>query len=415
MIGARGNNRGAIVSAAGGHLDTDGVLARRALELSRTRMWSQLSSTSTTAAPELRRSLPQPSLIAPARRVVAASIAGVQSAFAPAISQAETWESYFGAHYGFDERIKSVWDNCGVQSRHHVVDPIADADIASWGTERRMQRFQSEAVKLGVSAARGALAQAGVDVAAVDALTVISSTGYGMPGVDIKLAHELGLRNDTQRLHVGHMGCAGGLSGLAAAADAAAASGQVCLLVSVELASLHIQPASKDFEQVISHAMFSDAASAVAVVPGDRGLRVVDRISHTDPATQDMVRLDVTDHGFRIGLSPQIPAVLRGNVAATVTTLLARNGLRVNDVAGWAVHPGGPAILDVIASELDLPADALQSSRDVLRDHGHCSSATAFVVLEEVRRRTALNRGDAVVLMAFGPGMTLYAALLRHC
>jgi predicted naringenin-chalcone synthase len=61
-----------------------------------------------------------------------------------------------------------------------------------------------------------------------------------------------------------------------------------------------------------------------------------------------------------------------------------------------------------------LPADALDCSRDVLRKHGHCSSATAFVVLDEVQRRTALAAGDVVVLMAFGPGMTLLVSLLRQ-
>ena len=373
-----------------------------------------MSSTSTTAVGEGRRHAAQPTRTTPARRLPAAGIAGVSCAFPPAITQRQTWDEYFAGQYGHDERIRAVWHGCGVESRHHVVDPIDDADIATWGTERRMQRFAAEALKLAATAARGALAEASLQGVAVDSLTVVSSTGYGMPGLDVRLAAELGLRSDVERLHVGHMGCAGGLSALATAADAAAARGQVGLLVCVELASLHIQPASEAFEQVISHALFSDAATAVAVVPSQTGLTVVDRLSHTVPGTEEMVRLDVTDHGFAIGLSAEIPGVLREHVGGAVTKLLTRNGVSVGEVAGWAVHPGGPAILDVIADELGLDAGALECSRNVLREHGHCSSATAFVVLDEVQRRAELASGDVVVLMAFGPGMTLLVTLLRQ-
>jgi predicted naringenin-chalcone synthase len=81
--------------------------------------------------------------------------------------------------------------------------------------------------------------------------------------------------------------------------------------------------------------------------------------------------------------------------------------MRVADVAGWAVHPGGPRILDVVRERLGLEEAQLGASRRVLADHGNCSSATVLLVLDEL--------GDVdgpVVAMAFGPGLTLYAALL---
>jgi len=362
----------------------------------------------------LREPAVEPDISARPRQLATAAISGVSSAFAQTITQAETWDRVFAEHYGHDERVRQVWHNCGVERRHHVPDPVADADLATWGTERRMRRFQEAALELSATAARGALADAQLETAEVDSLTIVSTTGYGMPGVDLNLARELGLGAHTQRLHVGHMGCSGGISGLLAAADAAAARGQRGLLVCVELASLHIQPATLNFEEVIAHALFSDAASAVAIVPDGAGLQLIDAVSTTDSDGHEMVRLDVTELGFRVGISPQIPLVLQRHVADTVTGLLERNGLTIGEVDGWAVHPGGPAILDVVAEQLDLPDTALSASREVLRDHGHCSSATAFIVLEEVRRRNRLQRDDVVVLMAFGPGLTLNAALLRQ-
>jgi predicted naringenin-chalcone synthase len=80
-------------------------------------------------------------------------------------------------------------------------------------------------------------------------------------------------------------------------------------------------------------------------------------------------------------------------------------------VDGWAVHPGGPKILDVVQQQLELPADALAASREVLATYGNCSSPTVLLVLDALRRRPRPPRH--VVMLAFGPGLTLYVALLH--
>jgi predicted naringenin-chalcone synthase len=122
---------------------------------------------------------------------------------------------------------------------------------------------------------------------------------------------------------------------------------------------------------------------------------------------------DVTDLGFRMGLSPRVPDVLAVHVGPTVDDLLARHGLDRSDVDGWAVHPGGPRILDVVADRLALPDGALDASRAVLAGHGNCSSATVLLVLAELLRTARPAPGRHLVALAFGPGLTLYAALLR--
>jgi alkylresorcinol/alkylpyrone synthase len=85
----------------------------------------------------------------------------------------------------------------------------------------------------------------------------------------------------------------------------------------------------------------------------------------------------------------------------------------VSDVDGWAVHPGGPRILDTVADGLGLPAGALDASRRVLAEHGNCSSATVLLVLEELRAAGRPRPGRPAVVLAFGPGLTLYAVLLE--
>jgi predicted naringenin-chalcone synthase len=132
----------------------------------------------------------------------------------------------------------------------------------------------------------------------------------------------------------------------------------------------------------------------------------------TDTSTADHMTWDVTDLGFRMGLSPRVPQVLSLHVRVLVEQMLERRGLRVVDVDGWAVHPGGPRILTVVERELGLPPEALGASRGTLADHGNCSSPTVLLILDRLRRAASPPR--RIVMLAFGPGLTLYAALLEH-
>jgi alkylresorcinol/alkylpyrone synthase len=142
---------------------------------------------------------------------------------------------------------------------------------------------------------------------------------------------------------------------------------------------------------------------------GVAGYEVRDIASLTDTATADQMTWDVTDLGFRMGLSPRVPETLAAHVRPFVSELLARHGLGLADVDGWAVHPGGPHILDVVERELELPSPALDASRQVLADHGNCSSPTVLLIVDVLRRTGC----EHVLALAFGPGLTLYAALLR--
>lgn len=196
--------------------------------------------------------------------------------------------------------------------------------------------------------------------------------------------------------------------------DAAAARRQAGLLLCLELTSLHVQPATTDAEQMVAHALFSDAAAAVAVVPDAAGgLEVVDFIARTDAARSALMTWDVTDLGFRMGLSPEVPRILERHVEPVIEELLDAHGIALADVRGWAVHPGGPAILDVVQQRLGLRDDDLRESRAVLAEHGNCSAPTVLLVLDQIRTQRDLADGDPLVFMAFGPGLTLYAALLR--
>ena len=341
-----------------------------------------------------------------------AGLAGLGVALPATRGQRELWDGFFAEHYEHRKKARAIWLRCGVEQRHGVADPFVE-DVRRWTTQQRMERFARDALPLGAAAVERSLAASGLTAGQVDHLAVVTCTGYGTPGLDIRLAAELGMRADVQRTHIGHMGCYAAIPGLATVADAAAARDKVSVLLCLELTSLHIQPPTEDLEQLVAHALFSDAAVAATVIPEGGGLEVLDIAARTDPSTSAMMTWDVTDLGFKMGLSTKVPEVLDRHVEGLVDELLARHGFDRSEVAGWAVHPGGPRILEVVADRLGLEREQLEPSRRVLREHGNCSSATVLLVLDELRRTVPVPSGAPVVAMAFGPGLTLYAALLR--
>ena len=355
--------------------------------------------------------------------MTSAHLTGRGHALPAPMDQQALWDGYFRDHYADDRVARTVWQRSGITTRRGVVDPTQE-DISSWGTGARMQRYLAEALPLGKEAVGAALDGAGLDPADVGLFAVVSCTGYVTPGLDILLGRDLGMTDAVQRLHIGHMGCYAALPGLGAVADYTAARGRPSVLLCLELTSLHVQPAtatarsgsptSEDLQQMVAHALFSDAAAAVVLQPDAAGLEVVDVAARTDVSTADHMTWDVTDLGFKMGLSPAVPDVLARHARPVVEDLLAAHGLRVPDVAGWAIHPGGRKIVEVVGEVLDLPEEDLAASYGVLDDVGNCSSATVLLVLERLQEQRPLSDGDHVVAMAFGPGLTLYVALLRR-
>ena len=343
-----------------------------------------------------------------------ASITALASTFPAPRSQDDLWYGFFAAHLEQAHWAERIYRSAGVKWRHPAVDPTIE-DISTWTTAARLRRYLPEATPLAKGAAAKAMAAAGLDGADIGLLAVVSCTGYATPGLDVALARDLGLRPRAERALFGHMGCHAALPALGLVADYVSSRQRPGLLLCVELPSLHVQAPSKDVEQILAHALFSDAAAAVIIEPArrPRGLTVVDIEACTDVSSADHITWEITDNGFRMGLSRRVPDVLEAHVGQAVDALLGRHGLERADVTTWGAHPGGLGVLDAVTRGLDLPEPALEVSRDVLERYGNCSSATVLVVLEQIQRQQPASGGGHTVLLAFGPGLTLYALLLR--
>lgn len=352
-----------------------------------------------------------------------ALISSLAQALPPVRQQQQLWDGFFAEHYQHNKVAERLFRSVGVETRHGVVDPCVE-DVSRWPTGRRMERFVVEALPLAKEALGNALEGAGLRPEDLGMLVVASCTGYATPGLNVLLARDMGMRPELRSLMIGHMGCYAAIPALGAAADYVALHQRPALLLCLELTSLHLQPAQEiphpvtadAVQQMVVHALFGDAAAAAVITPdistsGAGSLEVVEVAAMTDTTTADMMTWDVTDVGFRMGLSPEVPDVLGRHVRPATEALLARHGLTVDDVDGWVVHPGGPRILETVGDALDLTAADIDPAREVLRDYGNCSSSTVLMILDRVRRN--IPAGGHAIMLAFGPGLTLYATLLR--
>jgi alkylresorcinol/alkylpyrone synthase len=292
-----------------------------------------------------------------------------------------------------------------------VVDPTYYAQPRT--TADRMRVFAPAARRLGAEAARRALARAGpLAEAEVGDLLAVSCTGYSGPGLDVHLADDLGLSERVRRLAIGHMGCYAALPALRTAAALTTTSGRRALVACVELCTLHVQPASSR-EDAVYQALFGDGAAAAVVGPGGAGPAIVGSATVTVPRSEERMGWLVEDDGFHMSLSPRVPALVERGVGRLVGDLLGPYGLIPADVAHWAVHPGGPEIVDRVQRRLDLSDAQVARSREVLADGGNRSSATVLFILELLLGDGEVEPGQWVVALAFGTGLTLEALLLR--
>lgn len=312
---------------------------------------------------------------------------------------------------GFGPKSQLIFEKAAIANRHSV---LADPSflLTNPGTQERNAVYVKEAHRLAAEAARRCLDQSGYTAQDIDTFVVVSCTGYEIPGLDLTLASELGMRPNVRRTCVLGMGCYAAFPGLYRARDSVLAhKGSRALMVAVELCSLHFQPDDTD-DNVVACALFADGAAAV-LLEGAGTLEVVDTETLTQYDTAEHMAFHMTNHGFKMYLSSYVPQILSLKVEALLRDLLERNGLDPSQVRHWGIHPGGRKIIDHLQQGLGLRDEQVASSRRVLRDYGNMSSPTVLFVLEDILRHTPPEPGDHAVLMAFGPGLTLEAVLLR--
>jgi predicted naringenin-chalcone synthase len=325
--------------------------------------------------------------------------------------------------------VSRLYRNSGIDTRHSVLEdfhpgasdpmfkPGPGGKYIEPGTRERNERFARDARRLSVEVARRALQRCPeVSPAEITHVISVSCTGFFSPGPDYYIARELGLSGSVQRYLLGFMGCYAALPALRMATQFCQADpSAVVLVVPVELCSLHLH-FDDGLDALLANALFADGAAAAVVsarepAAGRLTCRLESFRTALIPSGERDMAWRIGDKGFEMTLSAYVPDIIGSNIRALIEPALEECGLRVPDIARWAVHPGGKAIVDKVEREFSLAPEMVGASRAVLRKYGNMSSATTLFVLKELMDADPVP--GPVCAITFGPGLTVETAILR--
>ncbi len=248
-----------------------------------------------------------------------------------------------------------------------------------------------------------------------DDLIHVTCTGYASPSAAQRLVSER--RWPTRVTHAYQMGCYAAIPALRIAAGFVGIGARHVDVAHGELCSLHFDPTNHALDQLVVQSLFGDGFVRYAMLAEDAspGLRVHALHEQIVPDTLDAMSWRATDRGMRMQLARDVPERIASVVRGFVQELYARAGLDLRDLprSVFAVHPGGPKIIDRVRTALELDDAQVATSRAVLLDHGNMSSATLPYIWMRIAGDPHVRPGTFVPSLAFGPGLTICGALLE--
>lgn len=306
-------------------------------------------------------------------------------------------------------------------------------ELAAEGIPTVKQRLEicNEAVtEMAIEASQTCIKNWGGSLSDVTHLVYVSSSEARLPGGDLYLAKGLGLSPDTQRVMLYFAGCSGGVAGLRVAKDIAENNpGSRVLLATSETTIIGFKPPSVDRPyDLVGVALFGDGAGAMIIgsdpiLESERPLfELHTAVQEFLPHTEKKIDGRLTEEGISFKLARELPQIIEDNVEGFCDKLISVVGFENKEYNKmfWAVHPGGPAILNRIEKRLDLLPEKLSASRRALMDYGNASSNTIVYVLEYMIEEGLKIRKDARgdlewgLILAFGPGITFEGILARN-
>jgi alkylresorcinol/alkylpyrone synthase len=347
-------------------------------------------------------------------RIISAATA-LPEHYYPQKALIEAFRKHWGKRLDRFDVLERLHASTQVDGRY-LAYPIERYPFATWGEANNC--WIEASLDLGQKAVAHAIEEAQVQPADIGAFFFVSITGVASPSIEARLINRMGLSPRMKRVPIFGLGCVAGAAGIARAADYVKAfPKEVCLLLSVELCSLTVQQDDLSAANLISTGLFGDGAAAVVVCghayEARSGPEIVATRSAFYPETEYVMGWDVSEKGFRIVLSRDVPEVVLKNLGRDVNEFLSENGLARSEIGSWVIHTGGPKVLEATEKALDLHNGALGASWSCLRKTGNLSSASVLFVLEEVMKNRRPAPGTWGILAAMGPGFCSELVLLR--
>lgn len=292
-----------------------------------------------------------------------------------------------------------ITERTGIKERHIAEGGTPNSDVA-------------------VQAARRALADAGVEPGDIDIIVVGTCTpDMPLPSTACFLQMKLGA---TRAFAVDlNAACSGFLYSLSTAdALIRAGRGKKALVLGSELLS-----SVTNYTDRATCILFGDGAGAVVLEECADGQGVLSCHLHSDGRLWELIHAPgggtlhpyspetANDHMHCIRMAGN--ETFKHAVTKLVEVAgeaLERNGVQVSDVALFVPHQANLRIISAVGKRLGIPDERVYVN---LARFGNTSAASIPIALAEARANGRLNKGDLVLLAAFGAGLTWGSVLMR--
>ena len=293
-----------------------------------------------------------------------------------------------------DEWIRT---RTGIRQRHVAADGQTSSDM-------------------GHQAALKAIEAAGIDPSGIDLIVVGTTTpDYVFPSTACLIQQKLGIPG-CPAFDV-NAACSGFLFALSVADQfIRTGSARTVLVVGVETLTRMV-----DWTDRTTCVLFGDGAGAV-VLKADADTGILSTHLHADGNKRDLLCCPV---GVSAGFDNSLPnagvrITMAGNevfkhavkaLDSVVDEALEANGLDKGDLDWLIPHQANLRIIEATAKRLDMPMERVIVTVD---RHGNTSAGSVPLALDEAVRSGRVQRGQLLLLEAFGGGFTWGAALLRY-
>lgn len=321
------------------------------------------------------------------------------------------WYNRLGVRAHLIARTVLQRDN-GIEARHLAVDALDD--VFTIDPDTLAHRFLAHAPALASTAGGRAIAAGGFAAGDIDAIVVSTCTGYLCPGLSGYVVERLGLRSDIKAYDLVGQGCGAALPNLQLGRALLATKEcdrVLSICVEVSSAAMYLDD---DPGVLISACLFGDGAGAAVLTrdAGDapRSVAWVDSESIIDVSKRKALMFEQREGMLRNILGREVPGLAAERAHELLATVLARAGLKTDEIATWIFHAGGRDVLHALERRIGIERDDFRYSAAMLREYGNLSSAFVYFVLEAALADDA--PGGWWWLSAFGAGFSAHGALL---
>ncbi|UOQ42755.1 naringenin-chalcone synthase [Halobacillus salinarum] len=256
----------------------------------------------------------------------------------------------------------------------------------------------------------------------IDHIILVSSTGIATPTIDTQIINDMDFQDSVKRTPIFGLGCAGGTSAVAKAAEWL--NGQPesnVLIICIELCSLTFQLDDLSVSNFVGTALFGDGVSAVLMAGNQSPLRykaqapcpkVISTSSKIKKDSQSVMGWRIVEKGFEVIFNKSIPRLVKEFWYPHAEQVLIDQGWKVKELSFLVAHPGGRKVIESYEKCLDLSPTMLENTKKILKHHGNMSSPTVHFVLHEAMQSQP-KKGTKSLMTSLGPGFSSEMACLE--